>query len=134
MRMAETPEESDFTSIQKRIAQLGEDSDGKIIIQGPSQSCRWSSSLKTCTVMPTAVPCLTIWSWSTWRAGLYVKGSAVSLRHQSHRFFDHLRFEPSRFLERTQGEALTERLTVLVLVQRIRQVARESGQALSLWN
>jgi hypothetical protein len=74
-----------FSSALRNLARI---SDGKIIPQGPCRSCRWSSSLKTRTVMPSALPRMTIWSLSTGRVGLYVRGSAASSRRQSHRFFN----------------------------------------------
>jgi REP element-mobilizing transposase RayT len=128
--MAETPEESDFTSIQQRIQRLGK----------PSQGQSTQANQTHPPLMPlvkqrkdphkqamgfTLSEYLQLIDWS----GRVVKeGKRGAINEETPPILQRIGLEPSRFVEHLQGHAATEQQTVMGHFQKIRLAARTLGR------
>ena len=128
--MAETPEESDFTSIQQRIRQFGK----------PSQGQSTQANQTNLPLMPlvkqhkdphrnamgfTLREYLQLIDW----AGRVVKsGKRGAISEETPPILQRIGLEPSRFVEHLQGYAATEQQTVMGHFQKIRLAAQTLGR------
>lgn len=127
--MAETPEESDFTSIQQRIRQLG----------NPSQGQSTQANQTNLPLIPlvkqhkdqhrnaigfTLREYLQLIDW----AGRVEAGKRAAISEEAPPILQRIGLEPSRFVEHLQGYAATEQQTVLGHFQKIRLAAETLGR------
>jgi REP element-mobilizing transposase RayT len=128
--MAETPEESDFTSIQQRIQRLGK----------PSQGQSTQANRTHLPLMPlvkqhkdphkqamgfTLSEYLQLIDWS----GRVVKaGNRGAISEEAPPILQRIGLEPSRFVEHLQGYAATEQQTAMGHFHKIRLAAQTLGR------
>jgi REP element-mobilizing transposase RayT len=128
--MAETPEESDFTSIQQRIRQFGKPSQGE-----STQSKRTNLPLMPLVkqhkdphrnaVDFTLREYLQLIDW----AGRVVKAAKRgAISEEAPPILQRIGLEPSRFVEHLQGYAATEQQTVIGHFEKIRLAAQTLGR------
>jgi hypothetical protein len=133
--LAETPETSDFTSIQQRIRQYAQDQ-----VEPPNDNRDEASATQSVPLMPlvkqqedlhpnaigfTTVDYLELVDWAG-RAVREDKRGAIP--EQAPPILQRLGIEPSRYLDHVQGKALTEQSTAIGHFKRMQQAAESFGR------